>query len=54
MSLTAASNDTTAYHWGGPGNLAAGERAFVAYDRLIRRRTRVKFSGRRLLLRGAV
>jgi hypothetical protein len=31
-ALTAAATDLTGYHWGGPGNLAAGERAFTAYQ----------------------
>lgn len=38
--LTAAENDLYAYHHGGPGNLAAGERAFAAYQSLAGRRVR--------------
>jgi hypothetical protein len=32
--LTPAENDLSAYHWAGPGNLAAGERAYDAYAAL--------------------
>lgn len=50
-SLTAADNDSTGYHWGGPGNLAAGERAFTAYaNAFTNRRLVIKAGSARLPL----
>lgn len=34
-ALTSALNDLTAYHWGGPGHMASGERAFQSYYNYI-------------------
>lgn len=52
LSLTAAPNDSTGYHWGGPGNLTAGERAYAAYNAAFggHRRLRLRAGGNRLRL----